>query len=280
MSSLDPDERGLVAPRAAEWCERFLDASPAGRRWARRARSAPSRRVARRLERWLLPGIFCHYQCRKRVIEARWERFRADGGTQLLIIGAGFDSLGVRVAQATPTVRVIELDHPNTQGAKRSVVEGIANLTLIPADLGTVLPSEAWGTTIDRSRPTFIILEGLLMYLTPSQVHDLWIDLRSLRLPRASMLFTFMEPDAAGRPGFRPQSWLADAWLKWKGEPMHSCFARRDLESVLNKAGWALREYLDGHSMAREAGIATNRTILGESIAVTSFGAEVSEPIT
>ena len=60
---------------------------------------------------------------RKRWIESRVRAKIAAGASQVVVLGAGLDTLGVRLASERPDLRVVEIDHPATLAVKRSVVE-------------------------------------------------------------------------------------------------------------------------------------------------------------
>ena len=84
------------------------------------------------------PGILAHYWHRKRWIESRCRVAIKEGVTHVVVIGAGFDTLALRLAGEFPDVRWIELDHPATQGAKQRGLNrgGLA----VPSSLHTSLP--------------------------------------------------------------------------------------------------------------------------------------------
>ena len=97
---------------------------------------------------------------RKRWIESRVRAAIADGASQLVVLGAGFDTLGVRLAVERPDFRVVEIDHPATLAVKRSVVEmrlGCGGPVMVESDFSrgdgteSVLPPGA----IDRDAGPF-----------------------------------------------------------------------------------------------------------------------------
>jgi O-methyltransferase involved in polyketide biosynthesis len=118
----DPATADLVSPGAAEWCEAFLSTTT-GDRWLRAScRSSAARAAWRLLERATHPGIVRHWMMRKRWIESRVRAAIAAGATQVVVLGAGLDPLGVRLAVERPDLRVVEIDQPSTMAVKRSVV--------------------------------------------------------------------------------------------------------------------------------------------------------------
>ena len=67
--------------------------------------------------RWIL-----YMQVRTRVIDDALRAFVARGGRQLVVLGAGYDCRALRLPELAG-VRVLEVDHPATQGHKREVLE-------------------------------------------------------------------------------------------------------------------------------------------------------------
>ena len=58
---------------------------------------------------------------------------------QVVVIGAGFDTLSLRLSADMPGYSVIEIDHPATQSVKKEVLEDFSlpqgSVQLVPVDL-------------------------------------------------------------------------------------------------------------------------------------------------
>jgi methyltransferase (TIGR00027 family) len=108
---------------------------------------------------------------RTRFIDDALERAIAGGAVQVLIPGAGFDSHAYRCRDMLKSVEVFEVDRLATLAFKqRRVDEALGgppeNLTYVAVDfqceqMSDVLPRHGY----DTSRRTFVIMEGLTMYL-------------------------------------------------------------------------------------------------------------------
>ena len=108
---------------------------------------------------------------RTRFIDEALERAIANGATQVVILGAGFDSHAYRCQRVLANVKVFEVDRPATQELKKQRVREVlgtppSNLTFVPVDfqhddLLDVLTRHGY----DRTQRTFFILEGVTMYL-------------------------------------------------------------------------------------------------------------------
>jgi methyltransferase (TIGR00027 family) len=228
---LDSDARTapLVAPGAAALCRQLLSGNRADR-WLAWSAVHPVTRALWRAVEWLtLPGIMSHYWHRKRWIETRCRTAVGEGFSRVIVLGAGLDTLGLRLARELPHIEVIEVDHPATQYAKRRALQagdqgedtkaGLPqNLRFVACDFGAgALPVELLGDC----RPTMFVVEGVLMYLPPAAIDRLFTALCKAHghCPRMRVVFSFMSIWPDGRSGFRPYSRLVDRWLSWRREP-------------------------------------------------------------
>lgn len=137
LASKDPHLCHLLAPGEAEMLTRILgNAGPTG--WMDFVLENPwARRALFRVERAMVPGIIAHYLARKRWIERRVREALARGVRQVVLLGAGMDTLAARLHPEFPAVLFLELDHPATQAVKQSALDPVPNLQFQPVDLAT-----------------------------------------------------------------------------------------------------------------------------------------------
>jgi len=134
---------------------------------------------------------------RTRFIEERMEHAIREGVTQVVILGAGFDTRAYRLTELLQAVRVFEVDQPSTQEYKKrrireTGIEVPANLTYVPVDfrhdkLGHALNAAGY----DSSRKTFFIWEGVTMYLPEVAVEETlgWV---AAQAPGSIIIFDFL----------------------------------------------------------------------------------------
>lgn len=259
----DPLAGRLIPARAAELSACFVEARS---RLARFALEALRRKSARpfvsALERLTLPGIQLHYALRKLYLEETARAAIAGGIRQVVIFGAGYDTLALRLHEAFPDTQFIEADHPATQrrkiqalAARRSgvVPHQTANLRFLPLDLtqrglaDALLNFDGYRTGV----PTLFIAEGLLMYLSPGEVDELFQTIRDCSGASGRFAFTFMEPQPGGRVNFPTHSRAVDAWLGWRHEVFKWGIARGELPSYLAARAFAVREVATGATFRR-----------------------------
>ncbi len=92
-----------------------------------------------------------------------------------MVLGAGYDSRALRIPGAD-RLTVFEVDHPDTQGAKRELLEARpggfpGHVRLVPVDF----ERDELGAALDAAgfragARTFTIWEGVVSYLTPAAV--------------------------------------------------------------------------------------------------------------
>jgi methyltransferase (TIGR00027 family) len=117
--------------------------------------------------RWIL-----YMQVRTRAIDDDVRAFVRAGARQLVVLGAGYDSRALRMAELA-NARVFEIDHPATQAHKREVLaaRGVASPARyvewdFEARAMSELPDALAAAGLDRAAPTFTIWEGVTMYLS------------------------------------------------------------------------------------------------------------------
>ena len=115
-----------------------------------------------------------HILGRSAFTEDELRRAVAQGCRQYVLLGAGYDSSPARLAESLTDVAVFEVDHPDTQAAKRAALgqgEWPANVRFVAVDferdaLDVCLQQAGW----DAGAPTFWSWLGVAMYLTDDAV--------------------------------------------------------------------------------------------------------------
>lgn len=150
---------------------------------------------------WILdtvwPGARTSAIARTRFIDDRLRRALQQGYSQVVILGAGFDSRAYRMAELA-SARVIEVDHPATSCEKqRALRSGIRelpqNVQFLEIDFNIEgLQDAMQRVAFDPTAPTVVIWEGVTNYLTEEAVDA---TLQSLRVicARCIVLFTYID---------------------------------------------------------------------------------------
>lgn len=239
----------LLPSGAAELAERLLLETGALTAWMQRFYASRRNRAA--LEHFAErfgPGQLARMALRKRFMDDEIRAALADGATQVLVVGAGYDTACMRLAAEFEDRLFVEIDHPATSASKRAGVEALAamraNLRLLAADLGETtlietlaqLEQPAW----DAEARTIVVAEGLLMYLAREDVVRLFAAAHDLTGPGSRVAFTYMKCDAHGRPyAGKVVSGITRVSLKLIGEALRFCVAdERELSELVEPLGW------------------------------------------
>jgi methyltransferase (TIGR00027 family) len=197
-ASVPEDERLFIDPLAPGFLTwplslvGHLAAAPGGGRLAR----------AMIDRRW--PGVRTSVVARTRLIDDTLSSFTPDRLGQFVVLGAGFDSRPYRLPclQALP---VFEVDHPDTQLAKRQALSGALgalpdNVTFIPSDFNLrQLGSDMEASGYCSSRPTVFLWEGVSNYLSDNAV-DAMLRWSAQAAPGSCLLFTYIHSDVLTQP--------------------------------------------------------------------------------
>ena len=240
----DPRVRDLVPAGASALCRRFIWSSPAPTRAMIGALCHPALRwLARLAERSTVPGLMLHFMLRKRLIESAVTEAISRGASQVVVLGAGFDTLALRLHGVHPSVTFIEIDHPATQLCKRESVAligaGGKNLIFLPADLTQQTLEETLANVpaYRRGVNSVFVIEGVLMYLTHAEVSALF-RLFGAHCGRGSRVaFTMMEPMAGGRIDFHNATPLVKRLLRLWREPFTCGITAAELPAFLHRFG-------------------------------------------
>jgi methyltransferase (TIGR00027 family) len=161
----------------------------------------------------------------------------AGGATQLVILGAGYDGRAWRMPELSG-VKVFEVDHPATQGDKRSHLSELPPaagiVTFVPIDferesLDTVLERAGH----DRSSPTCWIWEGVVMYLTHDAMRATLAALAGRSGPGSTLIVNYH----TGRRRF-----FARLMFRLLGEPQISAWTPEQMAADLQSVGFVVRE--------------------------------------
>ena len=205
-----------------------------------------SRMISLNKKRWVvrlseycetkIPGVFKGIGERKIFINEQVLAAIETGATQVLVVGAGFDTLCLRLAPQFPHVKFFEVDHPATSAAKAKGVtqEGQPeNMFLISADIKETPLSklmcryEHWDSSIRSA----VVAEGLFLYLERKDVLGVFREVAACTASGTRVAFSY---------GIELEEHLfTNAILHLIGEPWLSSCASADLPEYIGP-GWTV----------------------------------------
>jgi methyltransferase (TIGR00027 family) len=134
---------------------------------------------------------FFYVNARTHHIDEQLEAAVREGVTQVVVLGAGFDSRAYRFHDAYPQLAFFEVDLPATLRAKQSAVLRVLGqlpqyVRYVPVDFDTLtLESALPAAGYDSVRKSLFILEGVTMYVNAAGV-EATIDFIGRRSPSGS----------------------------------------------------------------------------------------------
>lgn len=143
-------------------------------------------------------GIYEYVIARTKYIDHIFKVAIENGTEQIVILGAGYDSRGIRLLPADSNTRVYELDTPAVQKGKIKQLEkrGIhiqGNNIYVPVDFQTEdIKSKLIASGYSFHRKTLFILEGLIMYLSAKNVNQLFDLFRECSASGSLVLFDYV----------------------------------------------------------------------------------------
>jgi methyltransferase (TIGR00027 family) len=173
--------------------ERFLD-----RRYRAVLVARPLRDAVEAIVERLFPGHHHYVLVRTRYIDDFLGEQLAAGATQLVILGAGFDSRAHRFADRLRHVTVFEVDHPATTAAKQARIarvlgDAAAKVTYVPVDFDRdVLGVELARRGYRSDRRTIFLWEGVTAYVSAAGVDATLQLIRSSSGPGSVVLFDYV----------------------------------------------------------------------------------------
>jgi methyltransferase (TIGR00027 family) len=161
----------------------------------------------------------------------------AGGATQLVILGAGYDGRAWRMPELG-RVSVFEVDHPATQGDKRTRLSDMRPVTDVVHFVAIDFERESLGAALERaghdsSAPTCWIWEGVVMYLTRDAMRATLTDLAGRSAPGSTLIINYHTVH---------RRFFARLLFRLIGEPQISAWTPEEMAADLESVGFVVRE--------------------------------------
>lgn len=209
-------------------------------------------RIREGVERYQSPealALRSHVVLRSRYAEDRLSSSLQRGVSQYVIVGAGFDTFALRQPGWATPLKIIEVDHPTTQTAKRTkIVEAGLKVpeNVILADIDFERESLHEGLLrhgVAIAEPTFFSWLGVTMYLTESAI-DATLRTMAAFPAGSEVVLTFMQPPVTGSNAALTVRSRLTQRVAESGEPFVSYFDQATLEAKLYTVGFKHIEFL------------------------------------
>jgi methyltransferase (TIGR00027 family) len=203
-------------------------------------------------------GVFYYVNARTHHMDNLLKQALDDGATQVVILGAGFDSRAYRFHEQYPEVRFFEVDLPATSQDKQNRVETILNsrpewVSYVPIDFNTQTLDEVLAKAdFSRNKKTFYVWEGVTYFISESGVDNTLRFIAENSAPGSQLVFDYMLEDVIRGADYSAYgSRQTVFWVAFQGEPYVFGIAPQNLESFVNHRGLALLSDLGPQQLSR-----------------------------
>jgi methyltransferase (TIGR00027 family) len=228
-----------------------------GRRWRRIVKTPALYRLA-------LRHVMGMTNTRGRLlIRARYTEEKLDaamraGIDQYVILGAGLDSFAWRRPDTAGRLTIFEIDHPQSQAAKRSRLEecGLAvpdHLEFIPVDFGreTVAAALARSPGYSSGRRAFFSMLGTAQYLSREALATTLRSIASVAAPGSELVLSYIQPTRLIDPALLYDHERAIRKSAQAGEPFVSFYDPPEFPQEVCALGYELLEHSLPDGLAR-----------------------------
>lgn len=192
-------------------------------------------------------GVFYYVNARTHHMDQLLRQALDDGATQVVILGAGFDSRAYRFHEQYPRVHFFEIDLPATSKDKQNRVQKILEgnpdwVTYVPIDFNTQTLDEVLTTAgFTKNQKTFYLWEGVTYFISGTGVVNTLKFIAEHSAPGSQLVFDYMLEDVVqGRDYSAYGSRMTVFWVALQGEPYVFGIAPENLESFVSQRGMRL----------------------------------------
>jgi methyltransferase (TIGR00027 family) len=234
----------------------------------------------------LSPGMAAYVLTRHRFIDDCLQRALAAGVGQLVLLGAGYDSRAYRFAAQLKGRPVFEVDFPATSLRKARILSRRAaslpsvDMRRIEIDFETESLAERLREAgFTKRARSFVVWEGVSMYLTRNAVKGTLSTLHAIAAPRSELAMDFWylldAPDVVST-AYRMSANL----LSLLGEPVTFGIHPEDVGPFLARLGYRVRDLADATALEHRYVRDGRRVLAGNYLvhAVMGLGPRAARP--
>jgi methyltransferase (TIGR00027 family) len=200
-----------------------------------------------------LPGALTVVAYRKPEMQRMaLEALEATGASQLVIMGAGCDTLSARLAAAGVRPKVFEIDRPSVAAFRAGVLAGLPLELGHVTEVGVDFEHKTFGQALlengyDPGAPAVFFAEGLLGYLHAEAVDELFGFFAHRSAPGSRFVFSFTE----NRRADAVQRIKTSELLDQQGEPPVFDLSPADLGAFVAARGLRLIDLVTAADLKR-----------------------------
>ena len=207
---------------------------------------------------------------RTRMIDELVAASTSDGATQLVLLGAGYDSRAYRLPEAR-RLTVFEVDHPATQRVKRARLDAlgstVGHVRFVAVDFALDDVAAALvDAGFDRRARSVVLWEGVVSYLHAPVVDRTVALLSGLCAQGSRVVFTYVDGRALDGSVRFAEAKRWGSWVRANGEPFVFGFRPDELGPYLADRGFHLDSDRTTAEVARGYAATLGRHELGSEL--------------
>ncbi len=212
--------------------------------WATRYKSPIRSKIFMWITHMINPGAANTVSVRVRFIDDYIKTFVKAGLEQLVIMGAGYDCRAYRMEELKSGITVFEIDYPATQDQKKQTLNTILDKTpdhvvFVPYQLEEKgFAEQLLKQGYDKSKKSLFIMEGLIMYLAPETVKELFSLVSNNSSSGSAVVFDFLPPGIEDGTINNRGGKNMHKWAIKKGEPFKFGIEKNQLPQFLSEVGF------------------------------------------
>jgi methyltransferase (TIGR00027 family) len=194
------------------------------------------------------PGLAGQAFVRYRYFDELLARMLADGLGQVVILGAGYDATGLRLAREGSSAKVFEVDASETQARKRELLDRIdpdvrTRTEFVECDFARNSVAERLREAgLATDEPALFSWLGVTWYLDAPTVESFLAELASVAAPGSRIVFDYMHAAALSGPSRPFGARLASRVVALQGEPWTFGRDPGEVTEWLAGLGWRIEE--------------------------------------
>jgi len=206
---------------------------------------------------------------RSRIAEDALSEAVERGIRQIVILGAGLDTLALRSPHGAREIRIYEVDHPATQAWKRQCLSEAQIalppwLILVPVDFERDDVGETLvGAGFQQNSPAFFTWLGVVPYLTQDAIGSTLDYMASIQ--NSEVVFDYMEPPQAFSEEIRDLVRKRTEQLEKMDEGWASRFEPAGIAAILRSHGFCDIEDINFHEITSRFGRAVQGLAPGQA---------------
>lgn len=203
-------------------------------------------------------GVFYYVNARTLHMDTLLRTALDEGATQVVILGAGFDSRAYRFHAQYPKVHFFEVDLPATLLDKQKRVEKILDgkpdwVTYVTIDFNTQTLDEVLAKGgFAHNQKTFYVWEGVTYFISESGVESTLKFIAEHSAPGSQLVFDYMLEDVVQGTNYSAYgSRMTVFWVALQGEPYVFGINPEYLKTFINRNGLELLSDLGPNQLTK-----------------------------